>query len=31
LADFQIEPPNMSFVAVDDNGSFEVQLAFVKA
>lgn len=30
LADFQIEPPDTPFVSVDDNGQFEVQLAFVK-
>src|SRR5690606_24670071 len=30
LADFQIEPPDAPFVSVDDNGQFEVQLAFVK-
>jgi polyisoprenoid-binding protein YceI len=31
LADFEIDPPNSSFVAVDDAGTFEVQIAFVKA
>lgn len=30
LADFQIEPPDTPFVRVDDNGEFEVQLAFAK-
>jgi len=31
LSDFQIEAPDTPFVSVDDNGSFEVQLAFVKS
>ncbi len=31
LADFQIEPPNSAFVAVDDVGEFEVQLAFERS
>lgn len=31
LADFEIQPPDSGFVSVDDNGTFEVQLAFVKS
>jgi polyisoprenoid-binding protein YceI len=31
LADFDIDPPRTPFVNVDDNGEFEVQLAFVKS
>jgi polyisoprenoid-binding protein YceI len=31
LADFAIEPPRTGLVTVDDNGQFEVQLAFVKS
>jgi polyisoprenoid-binding protein YceI len=31
LADFDIDPPDTPFVSVDDNGAFEVQLAFVKS
>ena len=31
LADFDIDAPNTPFVAVDENGQFEVQLVFVKS
>jgi polyisoprenoid-binding protein YceI len=31
LADYGISPPRTGFVNVDDNGAFEVQLAFVKS
>lgn len=31
LADYEIDPPSSGFVDVDENGTLEVQLAFVKA
>jgi polyisoprenoid-binding protein YceI len=31
LADYSIDPPSSGFVDVDENGTLEVQLAFVKA
>jgi polyisoprenoid-binding protein YceI len=31
LADYEIEPPNIPFVTVDDNGEFEMALVFERA